>query len=66
MLLVTTDMMIERVHFDLHFITPYQLGFKLISVNVSDIYAMGGQPAYVLLNIALTRGAEVGFCRRPV
>jgi thiamine-monophosphate kinase len=60
-MLVTTDMMVERVHFDLRFITPYQLGFKLISVNVSDIYAMGGQPAYVLLNIALTGNTEAGF-----
>ncbi len=51
--LVTTDMMVEGVHFDLRFVTPYQLGFKLISVNVSDIYAMGGTPHHVLLNIAV-------------
>jgi thiamine-monophosphate kinase len=51
-LLVTTDMMIEGVHFNLSFITPYQLGFKLVSVNVSDIYAMGGEPRFLLLNIA--------------
>ena len=52
-LLVTTDMMVEGVHFDLRFITAYQLGFKLISVNVSDIFAMGGTPHHVLLNIAV-------------
>jgi thiamine-monophosphate kinase len=52
-LLATTDMMIEGVHFDLRFTTAYQLGFKLISVNVSDIYAMGGTPHYALLNIAM-------------
>jgi len=50
--LVTTDMMVEGVHFDLSWTTPFQLGFKLISVNVSDIYAMGGIPRYVLLNFA--------------
>ena len=53
--------MIERVHFDLHFVTPWQLGFKLISVNVSDIYAMGGRPAYALLDIALASGAQEDF-----
>lgn len=52
--LVTTDMMIEGVHFDLTWTTPFQLGFKLVSVNVSDIYAMGGDPEYLLINFAAT------------
>jgi len=60
-LLVTTDMMVEGVHFDLHFMTPYQLGFKLVSVNVSDIYAMGGKPHYLLLNIAANRNTPLKF-----
>ena len=57
-LLVTTDMMVERVHFNLSFITPYQLGFKLVSVNVSDIYAMGGKPKFLLLNIAMNKNMD--------
>lgn len=60
-LLATTDMMVEGVHFDLAYITPYQLGFKLISVNVSDIYAMGGTPRHVLLNIAMGGGTTARF-----
>ena len=60
-LLVTTDMMVEGVHFDLQFITAYQLGFKLISVNVSDIYAMGGIPRHVLLTIALHKNTPAEF-----
>jgi thiamine-monophosphate kinase len=60
-LLVTTDMMVEGIHFDLRFTTPYQLGFKLISVNVSDIYAMGGKPCYALLNVALRKGTKKEF-----
>lgn len=60
-LLVTTDMMVEGVHFDLCFMTAYQLGFKLISVNVSDIYAMGGVPHFVLLNIALRGNTPAAF-----
>jgi thiamine-monophosphate kinase len=51
-LLLTTDMMTEGVHFDLGITTHFQLGFKIISVNVSDIYAMGGTPRYVLLDFA--------------
>ncbi len=50
--LLTTDMMVEGVHFDLSWITPFQLGYKLVSVNVSDIYAMGGQPEFMLLDFA--------------
>ncbi len=57
-LLVTTDMMVEGIHFNLDFITPYQLGFKLVSVNVSDIYAMGGKPRFLLLNIATNKNTE--------
>lgn len=60
-LLVTTDMMVEKVHFDLRFITPYQLGFKLLSVNVSDIYAMGGKPFSCLLNLAVNRNIAQEF-----
>jgi len=57
-LLLTTDMMVEGIHFDRMFITPYQLGFKLIAINVSDIYAMGGIPNYILLNIAASKKTD--------
>lgn len=60
-LLLTSDMMVEGIHFDISFITPYQLGFKLISVNVSDIYAMGGTPLYALINLALKRNTTFDF-----
>ncbi len=52
-LLYTTDLMVEDVHFNLTFETPYQIGFRLVSSNVSDIFAMGGEPEFMLLNIAL-------------
>ena len=54
-ILVTTDMMVEGVHFNMDFITPYQLGYKLVSINVSDIYAMGGIPRFLLLGIAMNK-----------
>lgn len=40
--ILTTDLMIEDIHFDLSYTSFYHLGFKIVSVNVSDIYAMGG------------------------
>ncbi len=57
-LLITTDMMSEGVHFDFSYSTPYQLGFKLISINVSDIYAMGGEPKYILLSLSFPSDIE--------
>ncbi|MDP2167002.1 MAG: thiamine-phosphate kinase [Thermodesulfovibrionales bacterium] len=63
-LLATTDMMVEGVHFDLSFTTPYQLGFKLISVNASDIYAMAGRPRYALLDIAMSPDTRESFLKR--
>ncbi len=57
-LLLTTDMMVEGVHFDMRWTTPFQLGFKLVSVNVSDVYAMGGRPEFILLNFSAGRDAD--------
>lgn len=51
-LLLSTDMMFEGVHFDLGFVAPHQLGFKLVSVNVSDISAMGGRARAILIGLA--------------
>jgi thiamine-monophosphate kinase len=62
--LLTTDMMVEGVHFDFRWTTPFQLGFKLVSVNVSDIFAMGGRPEFFLLNFAAPGTTDVAFFRR--
>jgi len=62
-MLMTTDMMVEGVHFDLNFTAAYQLGFKLVSVNVSDIYAMAGKPQYLLLDIAMNKNTEQKFVK---
>jgi thiamine-monophosphate kinase len=60
-LLATTDMMMEGIHFDLKFVTPYQVGYKLVVVNVSDIYAMGGRPAFMLLDMAVNKNEDMKF-----
>jgi len=60
-LLVTVDMMVENDHFTLEWHSPYQIGYKLMEANVSDIIAMGGVPHWAFLSIALTPATEVEF-----
>lgn len=59
--LYTTDMMVEGIHFDLSFTEPFHLGIKLISRNVSDIFAMGGRPEFLLLNLCLPGNIKEDF-----
>jgi thiamine-monophosphate kinase len=57
-LLITTDMMNEGIHFDLGYSSPFHIGFKLTSVNVSDIMAMGGSPRFLFLNISMKKDTD--------
>lgn len=59
--LVTTDMLVEKVHFDLCTTSARQLGYKSIAVNLSDIAAMGGVPRHVVVSIALPSYLDVDF-----
>ena len=52
--LVSTDMLIEGVHFDLTYCPLKHLGYKAVSVNVSDIYAMNGTPKQILVSLAVS------------
>ncbi len=52
-LLVTTDMLVEGVHFDRSFMSAADLGYKSLAVNLSDIAAMGGIPTCCFLSLAL-------------
>lgn len=51
--LVTTDILVEDIHFSRSWHPPHLLGRKSIAVNLSDIAAMGGQPRFALISIAL-------------
>lgn len=53
--LVTTDMLMEGVHFDLTYITLGHLGYKSAMVNISDVFAMNGIPRQMVVSIALGR-----------
>ncbi len=52
--LVSTDMLVEGVHFDLTYVPLKHLGYKSVVVNLSDIYAMNGQPKQITVSIALS------------
>ncbi len=53
--LISTDMLIEGVHFLIDRISPFDLGWKSAAVNISDIAAMGGTPKATFLSIALPK-----------
>ena len=51
--LVTADLLVEGVHFNLRWTSLADLGHKALAVNLSDIAAMGGVPAYVILSLGV-------------
>ncbi len=51
---VTTDMLVEGVHFDLSYTPLKHLGYKSVVVNVSDIYAMNAQPRHITVSLAIS------------
>ncbi len=51
--LFTMDTLVENIHFDLRWHPPELLGKKTVSVNISDIAAMGGRPVFILLSVGL-------------
>lgn len=57
--LVTSDMLMEGVHFDLTYIDLQHLGYKSAMVNISDIFAMNGTPKQLIVSIALSKRFKV-------
>ncbi len=57
--LVSTDMLMEGVHFDLTYVDMKHLGYKSAMVNISDIFAMGGTPRQMTVSIALSKRFKV-------
>lgn len=52
--LVTTDLLIEGVHFDLSYMPLKHLGYKAVMVNLSDVYAMNGKAEQITVSIAVS------------
>lgn len=59
--LVTTDMLVEEIHFLRNDITPFELGYKSAAVNISDVAAMGGKPFCSFLSIAIPLDCSVEY-----
>ena len=57
--LVTTDLLMEGVHFDLQYMPLKHLGYKSAMVNLSDIYAMNGRPRQMTVSLALSKRFSV-------
>ena len=58
-ILLSTDMLVEGIHFDLSYMPLQHLGFKAASVNVSDIAAMNGKPEQIIVAIGVSNRFSV-------
>jgi thiamine-monophosphate kinase len=58
---ITTDTQVEDVHFRRAWLTPYQIGWRTMAVNLSDIAAMGAEPFGALAALALPAATEAAF-----
>lgn len=52
--LITTDMLLEGIHFDLSYCPLKHLGYKAVMVNLSDVYAMNGKPTHIVVSLGLS------------
>ena len=57
--LVTTDLLLEGIHFDLIYVPLKHLGYKSAVVNFSDIYAMNGQPKQITISLGISKRFSV-------
>ena len=57
--LITTDILVEHVHFNMEYITFSQLGWRSLAANLSDIAAMAGTPQYAVVSIAIPEKIKV-------
>ena len=53
--LVTTDLLLEGIHFDLSYVPLKHLGYKAVVVNLSDIYAMNGTPRQITVSLGISK-----------
>jgi len=61
LLIATTDILIEKIHFHLEQVTPEQMAFKSLAVNLSDIASMGARPLYALVSLGIPSSVSVEF-----
>ena len=59
--LISTDALVESIHFNLKTISPEQLGHKAMAINISDIAAMGGNPYLAVISLGLPKSTSIKF-----
>ena len=62
-IVVSQDSLVEDVHFKRELITPFQLGYKSVIVNISDICASGAKPAYLTISLSLPNDINSDFVK---
>jgi thiamine-monophosphate kinase len=60
-LVATTDMAVEDIHFRTAWSSPFQIGAKLATANLADLFAMGATPKYLLVAAAMPKSANPDF-----
>jgi len=62
-IVITQDNFVEDVHFKREWATPYQIGYKAATVNISDILASGAKPAYLSVGLSLPDNIDADFIK---
>lgn len=62
-IVITQDSLVEDIHFKTNFITPFQLGYKTVMVNISDVCASGAEPKYLTLSLSLPKYIDENFVK---
>lgn len=60
-IVVTQDSLVEDIHFSTKFISAFDLGFKAVMVNVSDVVASGAEPKYLTVSLSLPLNVKEDF-----
>ena len=60
-LVITQDNLVEDIHFKREWITPFQLGYKSVAVNISDVLASGAKPEYITVALSLPKTINSDF-----
>lgn len=60
-IVVTQDSLVEDIHFSTKFISAFDLGFKAVMVNVSDVAASGAEPKYLTVSLSLPSNVKEDF-----
>ena len=62
-IVITQDSLVEDIHFKKEWYTPYELGYKSIAVNISDVIASGAEPKYITVALSLPNDINNDFIK---